>query len=144
MPDNPLKEAIMGLWNYDTVPKPNVKVIQVQMTLPILTDGSQSPYWVLRPLSDLISEVVWHLLFRMEEGSLGVPLGMPMSAEDCMLFRCVVGGQGGQGGANRIHKPRVHGLALVIPLQWMNGMDGGHLAQWARQPSSDGKKVLTL
>ena len=46
-PDDPLKEAIMGLWNYDMVPKPNVKVIQVQMTLPTLMDGLQSPYQVL-------------------------------------------------------------------------------------------------
>ena len=46
MPDDPLKEAIMGLWNYDAVPKPNVKVIHIQMTLPILMDGLRSPYQV--------------------------------------------------------------------------------------------------
>ena len=46
-PDDPLKEAVVSLWNYDVVPKPNIKDIQIQMTLPILTDGSQSPYWVL-------------------------------------------------------------------------------------------------
>ena len=90
MPDDPLKKAIVGLWNYDTVPKPNVEVIQVQMTLPILMDGSWSPYQVLRPLSDPISEVVRHL-FHMEEGGLGIPLSMLMLVEDHMLLRCAVG-----------------------------------------------------
>ena len=87
MPDDPLKEAIVGLQNYDTVPKPNIKVIQVQMTLPILTDGSWSPYQVLRPLSDPISEVVGYL-FHMEEGGLGIPQhadvgGGPHAAQVC-------------------------------------------------------------
>ena len=92
MPDNPLKEAIVGLWNYDMVPKPNIKVIHIQMTLPILTDGSQGPYQGLQPLSNPILEISGHLLFHMEEGGLGVPVGTLMSVDDRILFRHVVGG----------------------------------------------------
>ena len=47
MPDDPLKEAIMGLWYDASVPKPNVKVVFVQTTLILLTDCSWHPYGIL-------------------------------------------------------------------------------------------------
>ena len=118
----------MGLWYDDMVPKPNIKVIHIQMTLAILMDGSWDPYGVPRPLSDPVSEVVGHLLFHMEEGGLGVPDGMPMLVEDCTLLRCVIGGQYSQGGIDCLHELGVHGGAFVVPLQGTTGMDGSCLA----------------
>ena len=44
MPDDPLQEAVMGLWYDTSVPKPNVKVVFVQTTLVLLVDRSQHPY----------------------------------------------------------------------------------------------------
>ena len=127
----------MGLWYNDVVPKPNIKVIHIQMTLATLTDSSQDPYGVLRPLSDPVSEVIGHLLFHMEEGGLGVPDGMPVLAEDCTLLRHAIGGRYGQGSIDCLHELGVCGGAFIIPLHGTNGMDGGCLAQWARQPSGD-------
>ena len=46
MPDNPLKEAVVGLWYDALVPKPNVKVIFVQMSLILLMDCSRHPYGI--------------------------------------------------------------------------------------------------
>ena len=46
MPDKPLKEAIVGLWYNDSVPKPNIKVLFIQMTLILLTDRSRHPYGI--------------------------------------------------------------------------------------------------
>ena len=42
-PDEPLKEAVVGLWYDDLVPKPNIKVVFVQMTLILLTDHLRHP-----------------------------------------------------------------------------------------------------
>ena len=47
VPDNPLKEAVMGLWYDASVPKPNVKVVFIQTTLILLTDCSWHPYGIL-------------------------------------------------------------------------------------------------
>ena len=57
-PDNPLKEAVVGLWYDASVPKPNVKVIFVQTTLILLTDCSQHPYGIPQPLLDPAADVV--------------------------------------------------------------------------------------
>ena len=46
MPDEPPKEAIVGLWYNDLVPKPNIKVVFAQMTLVLLMDCSQHPYGI--------------------------------------------------------------------------------------------------
>ena len=46
MPDKPLKEAVMGLWYNDSVPKPNIKVVLNQMTLILLMDCLQHPYGI--------------------------------------------------------------------------------------------------
>ena len=45
-PDDPLEEAIVGLWYNASVPKPNVKVVFVQMTLIFFTDCSWHPYGI--------------------------------------------------------------------------------------------------
>ena len=58
VPDDPLKEAIVGLWYNASVPKPNVKVIFVQTTLILLTDCSQHPYGIPRPFLDPMVDVV--------------------------------------------------------------------------------------
>ena len=58
MPDNPLKEAVVGLWYNASVPKPNVKVVFVQTTLILLTDCSWHPYGIPRPLLDPAVDVV--------------------------------------------------------------------------------------
>ena len=68
MPDEPLKEAVVGLWYDDSVPKPNIKVIFVQMTLILLTDRSWDPYGILRPLPDPVADVVWHVDVHREVG----------------------------------------------------------------------------
>ena len=57
-PDNPLKEAVVGLWYDALVPKPNVKVIFVQTTLILLTDCLQHPYGIPRPLLDPAADVI--------------------------------------------------------------------------------------
>ena len=46
MPDNPLKEAVVGLWYDASVPKPNIKVIFVQMTLIFFMGHSWHPYGI--------------------------------------------------------------------------------------------------
>ena len=46
VPDDPLKEAVVGLWYDASVPKLNVKVVFVQMTLILLTDCSRHPYGI--------------------------------------------------------------------------------------------------
>ena len=46
-PDNPLKEAVVGLWYDALVPKPNIKVVFVQSTLILLTDCLWHPYGIL-------------------------------------------------------------------------------------------------
>ena len=58
VPDNPLKEAVVGLWYDASVPKPNVKVVYIQMTLILLTDCSQHPYGIPRPLLTPTADVV--------------------------------------------------------------------------------------
>jgi len=45
VPHEPLKEAVVGLWYDDAIPKPNIKVIHIQMTLAILTDGLRGVGW---------------------------------------------------------------------------------------------------
>ena len=40
VPDEPLKEAILGLWYDDSVLKPDIKVIFIQTTLVLLMDCS--------------------------------------------------------------------------------------------------------
>ena len=57
-PDNPLKEAVMGLWYDALVPKPNVKVVFIQTTLILLTDCSRHPYGIPQPLLDPAADVV--------------------------------------------------------------------------------------
>ena len=57
-PDDPLKEAVVGLWYNASVPKPNVKVIFVQTTLILLTDCSWHPYGIPRPFLDPTADVV--------------------------------------------------------------------------------------
>ena len=57
-PDNPLKEAVVGLWYNALVPKPNVKVVFVQTTLILLTDCWQHPYGIPRPFLDPTADVV--------------------------------------------------------------------------------------
>ena len=46
VPDNPLKEAIVGLWYDASVPKPNIKVVLVQTTLIFFVDRSRHPYGI--------------------------------------------------------------------------------------------------
>ena len=46
LPDESLKEAIMGIWYDDSVPKPNIKVVFIQTTLILLTDCSWHPYGI--------------------------------------------------------------------------------------------------
>ena len=57
-PDDPLKEAVMGLWYDATVPKPNIKVVFVQTTLILFTDCSRHPYGIPQPFLDLTANVV--------------------------------------------------------------------------------------
>ena len=57
-PDDPLKEAVVGLWYNASVPKPNVKVVFVQTTLILLTDCSRHPYGIPRPFLDPTADVV--------------------------------------------------------------------------------------
>ena len=45
-PDDPLKEAVVGLWYNASVPKPNVKVVFFQTTLILFTDCSWHPYGI--------------------------------------------------------------------------------------------------
>ena len=44
--DDPLKEATVGLWYDASVPKPNIKVVFVQMTLIFFADHSWHPYGI--------------------------------------------------------------------------------------------------
>ena len=57
-PDNPLKEAVVGLWYNASVPKPNVKVVFVQTTLIFFTDCSWHPYGIPQPFLDPTADVV--------------------------------------------------------------------------------------
>ena len=54
-PDDPLKEAVVGLQYNASVPKPNIKVIFVQTTLIFFADRSQHPYGILRPFFDPVA-----------------------------------------------------------------------------------------
>ena len=66
MPDDPLKEAIVGLRYYASVPKPNIKVLFVQMTLFLFVqttlilfmDCSLHPYGIPRPLLNPVADVI--------------------------------------------------------------------------------------
>ena len=58
VPDDPLKEAVVGLWYNASVPKPNVKVIFVQTTLILLMDCSWHPYGIPRPFLNPMVDVV--------------------------------------------------------------------------------------
>ena len=55
MPDDPLKEAVVGLWYDASVPKPNIKVVFIQMTLIFFADRLQHPYGIplLRAMPEL-------------------------------------------------------------------------------------------
>ena len=57
-PDDPLKEAVVGLWYNASVPKPNVKVVFIQTTLILFTDCSRHPYGIPRPFLDPTADVV--------------------------------------------------------------------------------------
>ena len=57
-PDNPLEEAIVGLWYDAPVPKPIIKVVFVQTTLILFVDCSQHPSGIPQPLLDPVVDVV--------------------------------------------------------------------------------------
>ena len=70
-PDEPLKEAVVGLWYDDLVPKPNIKVVFVQMTLILLTDCSWHPYGIPKPLPDPVADVFRSVDIHGEVTSVG-------------------------------------------------------------------------
>ena len=132
MPDDPLKEAIVGLQYDALVPKPYIKVILIQTTLVLLTNHSQHPYGIPQPLPDPVTEVIGHVHFHGEEEGLCILDGATMVAIHPALLGGALGHQGVHGDGSRLHKPRVHDLTLVVPLQGMEHVNCRYFAQRVR------------
>ena len=131
-PDKPLEEAVVGLWYDASVPKPNIKVVFVQMTLILLVDLSWHPHGIPWPLFDPVVDVVRCVDIHGELQGLSVPEGAVVVAKHPTLLRGVIHRRHIAGNGSRLHEPGVHGLAFVIPLQGMNGVNRRYLAQRAR------------
>ena len=130
-PDDPLKEAIRGLWYNGTVPKPNIKVVFVQMTLIFFTDRSQHPYGIPRPFLDPAADVVGFVNIHCEVQGLCVPAGAMVAVIHSALLRGAIHHWGAAGDGRCLHKPGVRDLAFVIPLQGTNCVNHCYLAQRA-------------
>ena len=74
-PDDPLKEAIVGLWYDASVHKPNIKVVFVQMTLIFFTDRLWHPYGIPQPFLDPAADVVGCVDIHCKAQGLCVPAG---------------------------------------------------------------------
>ena len=131
-PDDPLNEAIMGLWYNASVPKPNINVVFVQMTLILFTDRSQHPYGIPRPLLDPVVDVIRRVNIHGEPQWLHVPEGAVVAEIHPALLGDAICCQGIAGDGRCLHKQGVHGLAFVIPLQRTNCVNRRYLAQGAR------------
>ena len=132
LPDEPLKEAIMGLWYDDSVPKPNIKVIFIQTTLILFTGHSWHPCGILQPLPDPIVDVVRCVDIHGEAEGLHISDSATVAVKHPTLFGGVLGHQGVCGDGCCLHKPRVHDLTLVVPLQGTECVNHHYLAQRAR------------
>ena len=131
MPDNPLKEAVMGLWYNASVPKPNIKVVFVQMTLIFFTDRSRHPYGILRPFFDPVVDVDGHVGIHCEAQGLCILARTMVAAIHPALLGSVIHCWGVAGDGCRLHEPGVCEYTFVIPLQGTNGVNRHYLAQGA-------------
>ena len=120
VPDEPLKEAVMGLWYNDLVPKPNIKVIFIQTTLILLTDCSRHPYGMLQPLPNPVADVFRGVDIHGGVWGLCVPDSVVVAAKHPTLLGGAICCRGVAGNGSYLHEPRVCGLTLVIPLQGMD------------------------
>ena len=97
MPDNPLKEAIMSLWYDASVPKPNIKVIFIQMTLIFFVDHSWHPYGIPQPFLNPAADVIRCVDIHCEAQGLHVPVGVMVVAIHPALLGGVICCQGVAG-----------------------------------------------
>ena len=104
MPDDHLKEAVVGLWYNASVPKPNIKVIFIQTTLVLLADCLWHPYGIPQPLPNPVTDVIGRVHFLGEEERLCVLDGMTMVVIHPTLLGSALGHWG------------VRGLTLIVPL----------------------------
>ena len=131
-PDDPLKEAVMGLWYNASVPKPNIKVVFVQTTLILIADCSRHPYGILRPLLNPAADVVGGVDIYGEPQRLRIPEGALVAVIHPTLFGVVICCRHIAGDGCYLHELGVRGLALVMPLQGTNCVNRCYLAQGAR------------
>ena len=131
VPDNPLEEAVVGLWYDASVPKPNIKVVFIQTTLIFFTDCSWHPYGIPRPFLNPAADVVGCIDIHHKAQELHVPEGAMVAAIHPTLLRGAIHHRGAAGDGHCLHKLGVHDLAFVIPLQGMNCMNRCYLAQRA-------------
>ena len=131
-PDNPLKEAVVGLWYDSSVPKPNIKVIFVQMTLILFTDRSRHLYGIPQPLFNPAADVVGGGDIHSKLQRLHVPEGVVVVVIHPALLGSVICHRGVAGNGCCLHELGVRGLTFVVPLQEMNCMNHHYLAQGAR------------
>ena len=129
MPDNPLKEAVMGLRYDASVPKPNIKVVLVQMTLIFFTDCSRHPYGIPRPFFDPMVDVDRRVDIHCEAQGLCVLARTMVAAIHPTLLSGAIHRRGVAGNGCHLHELGVHELAFVIPLQGTNGVNRCYLAQ---------------
>ena len=112
-----------------SIPKPNIKVIFIQMTLILLTDHLWHPYGILRPLPDPVADVIWHVDIHREVEGLHISDGAMVAAEHPTLLRGAIGHWGIGGNGCCLYEPRVCGLTLIVPLQGMECINHCYLAQ---------------